>query len=103
MRAPVVRCHHASVRTTAAVGGIAVSRSDRGAERRRLLQAVRGDVEDSESTPETEEPGAPAPDGGALAMAPPLVHCTECGRSYREPPITCDGCGATAFEERTAD
>lgn len=74
-----------------------MSRSSRGAERRRLLRAVRdGEVVlggDSDSG------GTGGPEAASLAMAPPRVQCLDCGRGYRDEPVTCDGCGSTAFEE----
>lgn len=80
--------------------------TERGDERRRLLAAVGG--EDPEDEDETdleqlsEESVEPAPDGGAVASEAPLVHCQECDRAYREPPVTCDRCGATTFAPRSA-
>lgn len=78
-----------------------MSRTGRGDERRRLLRAVRdGEVVlGGESDPEPST----GHDAGGLAMAPPRIQCEDCGRAYREAPVTCDGCGSTVFEEPAGD
>src|SRR6056297_3325788 len=79
--------------------GIAVSGTDRGTERRRLLAAVRDDSDtardyDVDDAALQREP-SPTPDGGTVTIAGPLFHCVACDRTYLEPPASCDGCGST--------
>lgn len=81
--------------------------SDRGAERRRLLDAVRSEEPESSADREGDDPSEvrpePAPDGGAVTLDAPLYHCVSCGRTYLEEPLDCAGCGGSAFERRTAE
>ncbi|AGN02797.1 hypothetical protein L593_14290 [Salinarchaeum sp. Harcht-Bsk1] len=86
--------------------GIDVSGTDRGAERRRLLAAVRDDAEsDAESDERSSAQTGPSPttDGGVVTLSAPLYHCTACDRTYLEEPITCLGCGERSFERRTTE
>jgi|GEM_PF-5480920 len=127
MRGPVVCIHYASVRTTTGdgrssgrnesrlgayrphvprSGGGVVSRTDRGAERRRLLEAVRADGGtrlEEDSSPARGDRTTPTADAGTLSLAAPEIRCAECGRHYVEAPVTCDACGGTAFEDGAAD
>lgn len=86
-----------------------MTRTDRGEERRRVLEAVRSGAEsesvgdDGDSTESVGEPPEPAPDGGTVTLAAPLFHCTACDRTYLEEPGSCDGCGGSSFERRTAE
>jgi len=87
-----------------------MTQTDRGEERRRLLEAVRSGSEAGDPSDEEAEAGGsagerpePAPDGGTVTLAAPLFHCDACDRTYLEPPVTCDGCGGSSFERRTVD
>jgi len=127
MRGSVVRVRHASVRGTTVVwgppfwwdkpgesrpdycdGGSTMSGTDRGTERRRLLEAVRSDDEAEHSIDEdaADRPGdrpEPAPDGGTVTIDGPLYHCTSCGRTYLEQPTDCAGCSGSSFDRRTGE
>lgn len=125
MKGCVVRHPHASTRGTTTVGGpsdrcgncrvserrsgpgwITVTATDRGAERRRLLAAVR-ENDDSGASAEPEagsvDAPEPAPDGGIVVCDAPLYHCSACDRTYLQRPTNCRGCGADSFDRRTAD